>query len=251
MFMEIASSEAVFGPTPGMVSRQRQVSSRSSRAAMASSSASISAAFSAILRAKSLTAQPSAAIAAASGFVEDPTDSMSSLTLSQFAPRARAAVLRPLASAIDHGLPGAAIRRSSAASDRSTNASNSGHDSSRMLRSLFLFLVFSQIRKSLCAVMDLAAAIAGSGWATGSSASGMPNAVLAMTVASRSSVLASPPKSFEASCAAGRRQPARRGIWRKGKRARFPCWRRARSAAPRRRASRRTPSATTSRRRAL
>ena len=67
-----------------------------------------------------------------------------------------------------------------------------------MLRSLFLLLVLSRVRKSLCAASALAAAIAGSGWGTGSSASGMPSAVFAMTIASRSSVLASPANSLDA-----------------------------------------------------
>ena len=94
------------------------------------------------------------------------------------------------------------MSRSADASDRSTNASNSGHDSSRMLRNRFLHLVLSQVRKSLCAASDLAARISGSRSTTGSSASGMPSAVFAMTIASRSSVFASPPKSFDASWAA-------------------------------------------------
>ena len=71
-----------------------------------------------------------------------------------------------------------------------------------MLRSLFLLLVLSQVRKSLCAASALVAAIAGSGWGAGSSASGMPSVVFAMTIASRSSVLASPPNSLAASWAA-------------------------------------------------
>ena len=78
--------------------------------------------------------------------------------------RARAAALRRPASATDHGPPRAAMSRSSETSDRSTSDSNSGHDSSRMLRSLFLLLVLSRVRKSLCAARTLAAAIAGSGW---------------------------------------------------------------------------------------
>ena len=89
-----------------------------------------------------------------------------------------------------------------AGSERSACASNSGHDSSNMLRSLFLLRVFSQVKKSLCAASDLAASISGGLSATASSASGMPSAVLAMTIASRSSVLASPANSFEAPCAA-------------------------------------------------
>ena len=87
-------------------------------------------------------------------------------------------------------------------SDRSTSASKAGHDSSRMLRSRFLFLVFSQVRKFLWAASALAAAIVGPGSPTGRSASGMPSAVFAMTIASRSSVLASPAKSLAAPCAA-------------------------------------------------
>ena len=71
-----------------------------------------------------------------------------------------------------------------------------------MLRSLFLLCVFLQVRKSLCAASDLAASISGGLSATGSSASGIPSAVLAMTIASRSSVLVSPANSFEAPCAA-------------------------------------------------
>lgn len=71
-----------------------------------------------------------------------------------------------------------------------------------MLRSLFLLRVFSQVKKSLCAASDLAASISGGLSATASSASGMPSAVLAMTIAPRPSVLASPANSFEASCAA-------------------------------------------------
>ena len=86
--------------------------------------------------------------------------------------------------------------------DRSTSASKAGHDSSRMLRSRFLFLVFSQVRKFLWAASALAAAIVGPGSPTGRSASGMPSAVFAMTIASRSSVLASPAKSLAAPCAA-------------------------------------------------
>ena len=61
-----------------------------------------------------------------------------------------------------------------------------------------MFLAFSWVRRSLCAASALAAAIAGSGWGTGSSASGMPSAVFAMTIASRSSVLASPANSLDA-----------------------------------------------------
>ena len=71
-----------------------------------------------------------------------------------------------------------------------------------MLRSLFLLRVLLQVRKSLCAASDLAASISGGLSATGSSASGMPSAVFAMTIASRSSVLASPANSLEAPCAA-------------------------------------------------
>ena len=68
--------------------------------------------------------------------------------------------------------------------------------------SRFLFLVFSQVRKFLWAASALAAAIVGPGSPTGRSASGMPSAVFAMTIASRSSVLASPAKSLAAPCAA-------------------------------------------------
>ena len=68
-----------------------------------------------------------------------------------------------------------------------------------MLRSLFLLCVFLQVRKSLCAASDLAASISGGLSATAGSASGMPSAVLAMAIASRSSVLASPPNSLAAS----------------------------------------------------
>ena len=71
-----------------------------------------------------------------------------------------------------------------------------------MLRRRFLSLVLSQVRKSLCAARDLAASTSGGLSATGSRASGIPSAVLAMTIASRSSVLASPANSFEAPCAA-------------------------------------------------
>ncbi len=71
-----------------------------------------------------------------------------------------------------------------------------------MLRSLFLLCVFLQVRKSLCAASDLAASISGGLSATAGSASGMPSAVLAMAIASRSSVLASPANSLEAPCAA-------------------------------------------------
>jgi len=51
---------------------------------------------------------------------------------------------------------------------------------------------------SLCDASDLAASSLSSGSGTGSSESGMPSAVLAITIASRSSVLASPAKSLAA-----------------------------------------------------
>ena len=94
------------------------------------------------------------------------------------------------------------MSESVARSDRSARASNSGHDSSSMLRSRFFALVFSQVRKSLCAASCLAASISGVRSGTGSSASGMPSAVFAITAASRSSVLASPANSFDAPWAA-------------------------------------------------
>ena len=87
-------------------------------------------------------------------------------------------------------------------SDRSTSASKAGHDSSRMLRSRFLFLVFSQVRKFLWAASAPRRRNRRTGSPTGRSASGMPSAVFAMTIASRSSVLASPAKSSAAPCAA-------------------------------------------------
>lgn len=95
-------------------------------------------------------------------------------------------------------------------SDRSTNASKAGHDSSRMLRSRFLLLVFSQVRKFLWAASALAAATVGPGSPTGRSASGMPSAVFAMTIASRSSVLASPAKSLGGPVCRESRQVRRR-----------------------------------------
>ena len=106
------------------------------------------------------------------------------------------------ASDIDHGPPTAAMSSRVAGSERSACASNSGHGSGNMLRNLFLLRVFSQVKKPLCAASDLAASISGGLSATASSASGMPSAVLAMTIAPRSSVLASPANSFEAPCAA-------------------------------------------------
>ena len=71
-----------------------------------------------------------------------------------------------------------------------------------MLLSLFLSRVAQAIKWSLCAASDLAASSFSSGAEMGSSASGMPSAVLAITRASRSSVLASPANNLDASCAA-------------------------------------------------
>ena len=87
-------------------------------------------------------------------------------------------------------------------SERSASASNAGHDSSRMLRRRFLSLVAQETMCSRCAAIDLAASILGSPSGAGSSASGTPSAVFAMTIASLASVLASPANSFEASWAA-------------------------------------------------
>lgn len=55
---------------------------------------------------------------------------------------------------------------------------------------------------SLWEASDLAASSLSSGSGAGNRASGMPSAVLAMTAASRSSVLASPAKSLAAPWAA-------------------------------------------------
>ena len=71
-----------------------------------------------------------------------------------------------------------------------------------MLRRRFLSLVAQVTMWLLWAASDLAASRASSGSGTGSSASGMPSAVFAMTRASRSSVLASPANSLAAWCAA-------------------------------------------------
>ena len=163
---------------------------------------SISAEFSEILRASSLTARSSAAMAAASGLVEEAVERTRASILPRAAPRVSAAALRGPASATDQAPPRDAMSLSWGPSDRSTNASKAGHDSSRMLRSRFLLLVFSQVRKFLWAASALAAATVGPGSPTGRSASGMPSAVFAMTIASRSSVLASPAKSLAAPCAA-------------------------------------------------
>ena len=71
-----------------------------------------------------------------------------------------------------------------------------------MERSLFLSRVAQVTMWSRCAAMDRAASSLASSRGTGSSASGMPSAVLAITVASRSSVLASPANSLAAPWAA-------------------------------------------------
>ena len=156
--------------------------------------ASISAEFSDILRASSFTARSSAATADASGLVEEAVERTRASILPRAAPRVSAAApgarRRPPTSP-----PRDAMSLSWGPSDRSTSASKAGHDSSRMLRSRFLFLVFSQVRKFLWAASALAAATVGPGSPTGRSASGMPSAVFAMTIASRSSVLASPAKT--------------------------------------------------------
>lgn len=71
-----------------------------------------------------------------------------------------------------------------------------------MLRSLFLSRVAQVTMWSRCAAIDLAAPSRASSRGTGSSASGMPSAVLAITIASRSSVFASPANSPAAPWAA-------------------------------------------------
>lgn len=87
-------------------------------------------------------------------------------------------------------------------SERSASTSNAGHDSSRMLRRRFLSLVAQETMCPRWAAIDLAASSLGSPSGAGSSASGMPRAVFAMTIASLASVLASPANSFEAPWAA-------------------------------------------------
>ena len=71
-----------------------------------------------------------------------------------------------------------------------------------MLRSLFLSRVAQVTMWLRCAAIDLAASSRASPRGTGSSASGMPRAVLAITIASRASVFASPANSLAAPCAA-------------------------------------------------
>ena len=87
-------------------------------------------------------------------------------------------------------------------SERSARVSKGGHDSSRMLRSLFLSLVAQVTMWFRWAAIDLAASSSAFSRGTGSSASGMPRAVLAITIASRSSVFASPADNLAAPWAA-------------------------------------------------
>lgn len=104
---------------------------------------SISVAFSDILRASSRTARSSQATAAGCGLLDDSTDSASTAALARLQPRVSAPTACGEASDIDHGPPTAAMRLRVAWSERSACASNSGHDSSNMLRSRFLLRVFS------------------------------------------------------------------------------------------------------------
>ena len=82
------------------------------------------------------------------------------------------------------------------------NTSKAGHDSSSTLRSPFLSRVAQATMWLLWAAIDRAASSLSSAAGAGSSASGMPRAVLAIAMASRSSVLASPANSLEAPWAA-------------------------------------------------
>lgn len=134
----------------------------------------VSAAFSDILRASSRTARSSQATAAGCGLLNDSTDSASAATLARLQPRVSAPTDCDEASDIGYGQPAAAMSSRVAGSERSACASNSGHDSSNMLWSLFLLRVFSQVKKSLCAASDLAASISGGLSATASGASVCP-----------------------------------------------------------------------------
>lgn len=158
---------------PGTVSRHLYLSSAASSADISEVGDPVSAAFSDILRASSRTRRSSQATAAGCGLFDDSTDSISAATLARLQPRVSAPTACDEASDIDHGPPTAMSLRV-AAPERSACASNSGHDSSNMLRSLFLLRVFSQVKKSLCAAGDLAASISGGLSATASSVSGMP-----------------------------------------------------------------------------
>lgn len=155
------------------------------------------------------------------GLSDDPAEPRGAAALARPRPRVSAPTVCGDVSAIDRGPPTGGMSLGVAASGRSARDSNSGHDSSSMLRSLFLFPVFLRVGKSLWAASDLAASVSGGLSATGSGASGMPGAVFAAAIASRSSVLASPAKSL------GVR--ARRGL--AGMRAAFPRAPRARARA--------------------
>ena len=97
----------------------------------------ISAAFSDILRASSRTARSPQATAAGCGLLDDSTDSASAATLARLQPRVSDPTACDEASDIDHGPPTAAMSSRVAGSEGSACASNTGHGSSNMLRSLY------------------------------------------------------------------------------------------------------------------
>lgn len=106
------------------------------------------------------------------------------------------------ASAAPRAPPGRARTRGHLGSEGSARASSAGRDSKRMGRGRFLSFVEHVTMWSRCEASGLAASRFPSRSGTGGSASGGPMAVLAITRASRSSVLASPANILEAWCAA-------------------------------------------------
>ena len=188
---------------PGTVSRHLYVSSAASSADISEVGDPISAAFSDILRASSRTARSSQATAAGCGLLDDSTDSASAATLARLRPRASAPTdcgdglgYRPRAADGGHELGGSPGPRGRLAPriPGTIRAICCGACSccacSRRSESPFA-------RRATWRPLSRAACRPPAG-----SASGMPSAVLAMTIASRSSVLASPANSLEAPCAA-------------------------------------------------
>ena len=106
----------------------------------------------------------------------------------QAASKAAPSALLP-ASRIPQGPPRASRAASQRSSERSASASKAGQDSSSTLRRRFLSRVAQVTMWSLWEASDLAASSLPSGSGAGNRASGMPSAVLAMTAASRSSVV--------------------------------------------------------------
>ena len=194
----ITSSEAVLGPIPGTVSRHAYVPSSASSPAMASSMRDASSFASLIRLASVMTCGFSAFMRYSDGLVEASAADRASFIRALLAPLVAAPRDALPASATPKGPPSFSSMDSQPASERSASASNAGQDSSSMLRRRFLSLVAQVTRWSRCDASDLAASSLSSGSAIGSSASGTPRAVLAMTKASRSSVFTSPANSFAA-----------------------------------------------------